>query len=262
VEPPARPLGAPSAGAGEVVNAIVQHTDVGAYALGLLEEPDARAFETHLASCPACHEELGALRGLAASLDGLPPIAEDPVPAPAPDPSVVSDLLRRRHRQDRRRRMSQALVGIAAGVVLMGGSAGLGITVGADRDEAPPRVERPVENGVEALFRNSRPITATDSGSGVSGTVAMQRKQWGSEVGIRLSKVRGPLQCELIAFDRAGREHTVSGWSVPPKGYGFPDSAMPQLTVQGATALDPEEITRFEVRTIGGGRTLLTVPRT
>ncbi len=242
------------------MNAMVQHTDVGAYALGLLEEPDARAFETHLASCPSCHEELGALRGLAATLDGLPPIPEEPVPAPVPDPSVVSDLLQRRRRLNRRRRVSQALVGVAAGVVLMGGSAGLGITVGADRDAAPPPVERPVESGVEALFRNSRPISATDPASGISGTVATQRKQWGSEVGMRLSKVRGPLRCELVAFDRAGREHIVSGWSVPAKGYGFPDSPMPRLTLQGATALEPEEITKFEVRTIGTGRTLLTLP--
>jgi hypothetical protein len=242
------------------VSAAVQHTDVGAYALGLLEEPDARAFETHLASCPACHEELGALRGLAASLDGLPPIAEDPAPAPVPDPAVVSDLLQRRHRLERRRRVSQALVGVAAGVVLMGGSAGLGITLAADRDEQPPTVEHPVETGVDALFRNSRPIAATDTRTGISGTVAMQRKQWGSEVGLRLSKVRGPLQCELVAIDRSGREHTVSGWSVPPRGYGFADSPMQQLTLQGGTALTPEQITRFEVRTIGGGRTLLTLP--
>jgi hypothetical protein len=244
------------------VNAVVQHTDVGAYALGLLEQPDARAFETHLASCPACHEELGALRGLAATLDGLPPIAEDPVPAPAPAPAIVSDLLRRRRRLGRKRRVSQALVGVAAGLVLMGGSAGLGITVGADRDEAPPTVERPAEAGVDALFRNSRPIAATDARTGISGTVAMRNMQWGSLIGMRLSKVRGPLQCELVAVDRAGREHVVSGWSVPPKGYGLPGSPMQRLTLQGATALSPEEITGFHVRTIGDGRTLLTIRNT
>ncbi|MFD0851259.1 RNA polymerase subunit sigma, partial [Actinomadura adrarensis] len=96
--------------------------------------------------------------------------------------------------------------------------------------------------------------------TGVSGTVAMQRKQWGSGIGLRLTRVRGPLRCELIAIDRTGQEHTVSGWSVPPKGYGFPDSAMPNLTLQGATALAPDQITRFEVRTLTGDRTILTVP--
>jgi hypothetical protein len=239
---------------------VVQHTDVGAYALGLLEAPDAVAFERHLAACPSCREELGVMRGLAATLDGMPPIAEDPGPLAPPGPTVVSDLLRRRRRQDRRRRMSQALVGVAAGLVLMGGSAGLGLTVGADRGDTPPRVESPVDAGVDALFRNGRTAAATDPATGVSGMVAMQRKQWGSVVGLRLSKVRGPLTCELIAVDRAGREHTVSGWSVPPKGYGFSDSAMPHLTLQGGTALTPDEITRFEIRTIADRRTLLRMP--
>jgi anti-sigma factor RsiW len=38
-----------------------EHTDVGAYALGLLEPEDRRAFEEHLAGCPACAAELAEL---------------------------------------------------------------------------------------------------------------------------------------------------------------------------------------------------------
>ncbi|WP_433226200.1 zf-HC2 domain-containing protein [Actinomadura formosensis] len=52
------------------------HIDVGAHALGLLEEPDRRAFEAHLAACPACHEELGTLREVARMLDGVEPITD------------------------------------------------------------------------------------------------------------------------------------------------------------------------------------------
>ncbi|SEF83549.1 Putative zinc-finger [Thermomonospora echinospora] len=44
------------------------HTDVGAYALGLLEEDDRRAFEAHLAGCAACRAELAGLAGVADAL--------------------------------------------------------------------------------------------------------------------------------------------------------------------------------------------------
>lgn len=239
------------------MSADMLHIDVGAYALGLLEEPDRRAFEAHLSTCVSCHEELGELRGIAQTLDGIGPIAEpeDAMPVP-PEPSVVTDLMRHRVRRRRRHRVGRALAAAAAGVVLLGGALGTGFTLGADREQAPPQAD----TGTAALMRDGQTVSGADTGTGVTGTVAMQGKAWGSRVGLELSKVRGPLKCELVAVDARGNAHTVAGWSVPPKGYGFPDSEQPNLTVQGATALTPEEISRFEVRTIGEGRTLLTVP--
>ncbi|TDC81364.1 zf-HC2 domain-containing protein [Actinomadura sp. 7K507] len=241
------------------MSADMLHIDVGAYALGLLEEPDRRAFETHLSTCAACHQELGELRGIARTLDGIGPITEpvDAMPVP-PEPSVVTDLMRHRVRRERRYRTARGLAAAAAGVVLLGGALGTGFTLGADREQAAPPPQP--DTGTAALMRNGQTASAADTGTGVTGTVATQGKAWGSRVGLRLSKVRGPLACELVAVDARGDAHTVAGWSVPAKGYGFPESAQPQLTVQGATALAPEEIVRFEVRTIGEGRTLLTVP--
>ncbi|WP_067457424.1 zf-HC2 domain-containing protein [Actinomadura macra] len=238
------------------MSAELLHIDVGAYALGLLEEPDRRAFEAHLPSCPSCRAELGALRGLAATLDGIAPIA-DPAAAPPvpPEPAVVSDLLRHRARRDRRRRTTRAVAGLAAGIVLLGGAVGAGFTLGADRDSGT--VAAP--DGTEALFRDGQRLTASDA-AGVSGTVAMEAKMWGSRIGLRLTRVKGPLECQLVAVDNAGRPHTVAGWSVPAKGYGLPGSPMRQLTLQGGTALKPGDISRFEVRTMGDGRTILTVP--
>lgn len=234
------------------------HTDVGAYALGLLEDADRRAFEAHLPSCFTCHEELTVLRGVARTLDGMGPIAEPAGAAPVPpEPAVVTDLLRHRARRERRGRTVRALAGAAAGLVLLAGAAGTGFTLGDDRDPAPG--VRPPDTGVEALLASGHKVSAEDAGTGVSGTVAMEGVKWGSKVALRLSRVKGPLQCELVAVDRAGNAHTVAGWAVPPKGYGQPGSPAP-LTMMGGTALSPAEISRFEVRTIGEGRTLLTIP--
>ncbi|QKW37259.1 zf-HC2 domain-containing protein [Actinomadura sp. NAK00032] len=233
------------------------HIDVGAYALGLLEEPDRRAFEAHLASCASCHAELGTLRGVARTLDGIGPIAE-PAGAPPvpPEPAVVADLMRHRTARRRRHRAARALAAAAAGVVLLGGALGTGFTLGADR-EPPPA---PQDDGTAALLRDGHRTSAADAGTGVTGTVATQEKAWGSRIAMRLGRVRGPLECELVAVDRRGEAHTVVGWSVPAKGYGLPGSPQPALALQGGTALRPGEISRFEVRTIGTGRTLLTVP--
>ncbi|HEU5026877.1 MAG TPA: zf-HC2 domain-containing protein [Spirillospora sp.] len=234
------------------------HVDVGAYALGLLEEPDRRAFEAHLSTCLPCHEELAALSGVAATLDGIGPIAE--APGGLPEPAPVPELLHRRIRRERRGRATRALVGAAAGLVLLGGALGAGYTVGADRSPAPARASSGGD-GAAALLRDGHQVSASDAGTGASGTVAMQGTPWGSRVALQLSKVRGPLECELVAVDRAGRAHTVAGWSVPAKGYGLPGSPQPRLTVQGGAAIKPADISRFEVRTLGAGaRTLLTVP--
>ncbi|PKK12310.1 zf-HC2 domain-containing protein [Thermomonospora sp. CIF 1] len=46
----------------------VEHTDVGAYVLGLLEEGDRRTFEEHLAGCARCRAELERLSGPAEAL--------------------------------------------------------------------------------------------------------------------------------------------------------------------------------------------------
>lgn len=240
------------------MSADTRHIEVGAYALGLLEPPDRRAFEDHLARCASCDAELAELRGIAATLDGIAPIPE-PAPAP-PDPAALAVLLRRRTRRDRRRRAALTLAAAAAAVVLVGGALGTGVTLGADR--APE--SSPADAGTAALLRDGHRTSASDPGTGVSGTVATQRRAWGSRVALELSRVPGPRDCELVAVDRAGRAHTVAGWAVPAAGYGLPGSAQPRLAVQGGTALRPQEISRFEVRATGGaagGRaTLLTVP--
>ena len=76
---------------GEPVSSV--HTDVGAYALGLLEAADRQAFEEHLAGCPACAAELDELSGMKDLLTGI-----DPVDAPPGEPTgaEVTDLVRRR----------------------------------------------------------------------------------------------------------------------------------------------------------------------
>src|SRR6516162_3892510 len=81
------------------------HTDVGAYSMGLLEEQDKRAFEDHLAGCPACAADLAELSPMAALLRGVELQSVEPT--------------------------------AAAGIVLIGGGIGLGIAA-APQHPSPP----------------------------------------------------------------------------------------------------------------------------
>ncbi|MFI0483065.1 anti-sigma factor family protein [Actinomadura sp. 9N215] len=241
----------------------VAHTDVGAYALGLLEEGDRRAFEAHLRGCGACQAELREMSGTAGVLSALgesafgesafgeSALGEAEVVAegedePSAPPAAVIDMMRRRRRADRRSRRAVLVVGTAAaaGALVAGIGVGTVLDDGTTPDPAPPVTgER---------------FTRTNPETGASGTVGLVDKGWGTQVSLELYGIEGPLRCHLEAVSRDGERSVVAGWRVPDKGYGVPGQPKP-LVMQGGTGLTRPEISRFEVRLDGGG-TLLTIP--
>jgi hypothetical protein len=64
--------------------------------------------------------------------------------------------------------------------------------------------------------------------------------------------------CRLVAVSRTGTTEVVMGWSVPPEGYGTAAQPDP-LVLHGATDMRPEDLSRFEVRTVKGAL-LVSVP--
>ena len=52
----------------------VRHTDVGAYALGLLDDRDRERFELHLTRCDSCPAEFAELSGMRELLSGVGPV--------------------------------------------------------------------------------------------------------------------------------------------------------------------------------------------
>ena len=237
-------------GGGEVS----EHTDVGAYALDLLEEEDRQAFEAHLAGCEQCAGELAGFSGMRELLVGLGPVAGDAGELPSPAGDEVGDLLRRRKIAARRRRRGTALLGLAAGVALLAG----GVTVGAAASGHGSYSGHDHGNIPGDLLAWGETRRATDSRTGVAGIVAMENKGWGTHIALDLTHVRGPLTCQMIAVSKSGASHVVTEWAVPPPGYGVP-GAPDHLQVHGGTALRRSDLRRFEVRD-QTGRTLLTIP--
>lgn len=221
-----------------------EHTDVGAYALGLLEAADRQAFEEHLEGCPACAAELAELSGMKGLLTGIDPVAG---PAAEPSEAEVVDLVRRRAASQRRRVRWQAVLGAAAGVVLLAVGVGVGLAT-APNSHAPtaqPLVALSVHQGTTA--------TGTNPGTGVSGVAGLVKKPFGTQVTLDL-KMKGPLECQIVAVSKTGERTVIATWFVPPVNFGGALHPAP-LHIQGWTTIKAGDLARIDVDRLTDGAT-------
>ncbi|MDG9721741.1 MULTISPECIES: zf-HC2 domain-containing protein [unclassified Streptomyces] len=248
-----------------------EHETVGAYALGILDDAEATAFEAHLATCEWCAQQLDELAGMepmmAALADlpgtgaGTPAIAESLTAKPSPRlvEKLVDEVAERRAGK---RRRNFYLVGTAAALIIGGPFAAVATTGGdggdddgGRRTEAAQPTAGPAESAFAAMPDR---VTATDPATRVSATVALRKKAWGTDAVLELKNLKGPEKCSLIAVGKNGERETVTSWSVPDWGYGIPDATAGKgkepLYVQGGAAFDPNEIDHFEVMTFDGER--------
>jgi hypothetical protein len=228
---------------GEPVNG--EHTDVGAYALGLLEPRDRQAFEEHLAGCPACAAELAELSGMKGLLSELGPVAAPDEPTEA----NVTDLVRRRAESQRRHTRRQVLLGAAAAVVLLAGGTAAGVAV-ASQPAAPGS-----QGGQVAGVTHS----ATSPVTGVHGTVGLVAKPFGTQVTVDLAQIQGPLECQFIAVSRTGERFRIGTWFLPPH-VKFGSRSHPQhLLLRGWTTIKPGDLSAIDVVAEGHG-TQVSIP--
>ena len=245
-----------------------EHETVGAYALGILDDAEATAFEAHLATCEWCAQQLDELAGMepmmAALADlpgtGTPAIAESLTTRPSPRLSekLVDEVAERRAGK---RRRNFYLVGTAAALIIGGPFAAVATTGGGDdgggkkAEASQQQTGTPAESAFAAMPDR---VTATDPSTDVSATVALEKKAWGTEAVLELKNVKGTQKCSLIAVGKNGERETLSSWTVPDWGYGIPDAttekAKKPLYVHGGAAFEPNQISHFEVMTFDGKR--------
>ncbi|MEV5679725.1 zf-HC2 domain-containing protein [Streptomyces sp. NPDC052069] len=248
------------------------HDAAAAYALGVLDDAGASAFEAHLAGCARCAARLDGFAGMEpvlAMLAGAPAAASTdvsgarPLPrlSPEPRPRLLDGLLGEvaRGRKARRRR-ARYLVAAAAALIVGGPVIAVAVTAGAGADggsvaRGTPYPTGPAEDAFPARMEKVR---ATDPTTEVDATVGMEAMAWGTRTVLELKNVEGPRKCTLIAVSRRGEEEVVTSWSVPEQGYGTGDSpygaATAPLYVQGGAAMARADIDHFEVRTFDGRR--------
>ncbi|GGL72135.1 RNA polymerase subunit sigma [Streptomyces fumigatiscleroticus] len=238
-----------------------EHETVGAYALGILDDAEATAFEAHLATCEWCAQQLDELAGMEPMMAALADLPGAGTPAigeslsARPGPRLVEKLVDEvAERRAAKRRRGFYLVAAAAALIAGGPLVAVATTGGDDGGRTTQAQESSPAKAAFEIMGDK--VTATDPTTKVTATVAMGEKAWGTDTVVRLKNVTGPERCSLIAVGKNGERETVSSWSVPNWGYGIPNAKTEQakqpLYVQGGAAFKPNEIDHFEVMTFDG----------
>ncbi|MCX5233286.1 zf-HC2 domain-containing protein [Streptomyces sp. NBC_00233] len=248
------------------------HMDVAAYVLGILGPAETEAFEGHLLTCPDCTHEAVQLGEIAQRLEilatpvdapaaagrgigqhsvaGIPTLAERQVPLGTltPGPELLERTIAATAvelRTIRRRRF--ILVAAAAAAIIAGPILALNVP-----DQDVPTTAAPM---VPAMIGQQH--TAHNPVTGVTATAALQPKAWGTAITLRLSGVKGPQACQLLAVGTDGGARPVGDWTVPAPGYGVPGKPDP-LTLSASTDLPPNQLDHLEIRSTAG-HTLATI---
>lgn len=225
-----------------------------AYVLGALSSEDRQAFEEHLEGCDRCSRAVRDLAGLPGLLSRVDPADVGPEAAGVPLPdSLLPDLLAA-VRRDRRRR-SRVTVGVAAAATLLAVTGGLVVRDVLDGPDGSPSAgtvadttATPSPGTVPSEGPPLQQMSDVD-GTAFDGWVALEAVPWGTRVTLRCrypggdgyagpgGDVSAPTY-RLVVRSAAGAER-VAGWAAV---------AGEELTVVGATALRPDQITAVEVQ--------------
>jgi putative zinc finger protein len=254
------------------------HYDVASYALGVLDERDAAQFEDHLIECPRCAFELESfvqVADLLADVDAGAVIAAEESQR---DGRILTKMIGE-VRHDRRRANSRRLYSLAAAVVIFA-MLSIGALFAGGKWFAPDQ-KSTTNNTAERGSSQLDPLPNSDDGPGVGGPdltgqrysgsdprtgvhadVAMEKKDWGTQISFAISNIKGPKVCRLLAVHTDGTSESLVSWSVGEKGWGTAANPSP-LMLQAITATPREDIAHItvqEVTSAGAGDTLVRVP--
>ena len=261
-----------------------QHFDVAAYALGVLDDRDAARFEDHLIECPACALELESMLPV---VDILADVDADALVATEQsrrDGQLLTMMIGE-VKQERKRANSRRLYSLAAAVVIFAmlsigalfvggrvfGTGSTGTTTASGPSPAASSTRGsdqldplPLSDGVGfgGPDLTGERFEGSDPRTGVRATVAMEKKDWGTQVSFAVSNITGPRQCRLVAVRTNGDSEVLTSWSVGERGWGTAANPDP-LLLQAVTALPRDDIAHVLVQSVddkGAVNTLVRVP--
>lgn len=236
-----------------------QAESLGAYVLGALDAGEASEVERHLATCPACRQELASLHAMRAALDDLPP--EAMLDGPPDDGDLLLQRTLRGAREDRNRGVRRRrLTTVSAAAVVVAAAIGGGLVVG--RGTAPEQIAQPPgPPSVSAAPPSAAPPSGapagTRTGTAVAGSVRMTAvvKPAMGWVRVTATAVGIPAgqRCRLIVVAKDGTRQEAGSWLVSKKGEKQP------TPVDGSALVAPADVAAVEVENFDGHQ-FATVP--
>jgi anti-sigma factor RsiW len=209
-----------------------------AYLLGALTPADRADYEAHLAECPNCRRAVNQLAGMPGLLAAVPPDQARAVGAAAPavPETLLPRLLAEVQRTRFRRRMTTALVGVAAAAVLA-----VALVVGL-RGPASDDAAKPPTTSVA---QRMAPVVP---GAPIRATARLTDAVWGTRVVVRCVYKGGDawpekLTYTMVVVDKSGHTQHVAGWVAEA---GAP------IVVDGSTSVPQSQIASVEIRTSEG----------
>ena len=254
-----------------------EHYDVASYALGVLDQHDAARFEDHLIECPRCAFELDSfvqVADLLADVDADAVVAAEEVKRDG----VVLHKMLGEVRSERRRANSRRLYSLAAAVVIfamlsIGALFAGGKFFAPDQKAGSNTAQRgssqldPLPNsqdgpGIGGPELTGQKYSGTDPRTGVHADVALEKKDFGTQISLAVSSIKGPLECRMVVVHTDGTTESLGSWTVGEKGWGTAANPSP-LLLQAVTATPREDIAHIQVQEVsaaGTGDTLVRVP--
>ncbi len=211
-----------------------------AYVLGSLGPGDRRAFEQHLATCPACREAVGELAGMPGLLgmltaehaDALADEAPGDAPGDRTPPAAVVPLATVAATARRRRARRRALLSAAGVALVVAGAAGGAVVARSGGPADPP----PVVAGTTEVALE--PVGAAD----VHAELTLTSVAWGTRLDWSCSYPVGAWEdgatYELVLVDDDGGRTVVATWSSTDTGASDGLGASSAVPVDGIARLE------------------------
>ncbi|MBU2662435.1 zf-HC2 domain-containing protein [Actinoplanes bogorensis] len=254
------------------------HFDVASYALGVLDEHDAARFEDHLIECSRCAYELESfveVADLLADVDANAVVAAEETRRDGfMLQKVIGEVSHERQRANSRRLFSLAAAVVIFAMLSIGAFFVGGQVFGKDSDPATTNTAQRDESQLDPLPNSDggpgiggpdlvgERFDGSDPRTGVSASVAFEKKKFGTQISYSVSNISGPKTCRLVAVHTDGTTEAIQTWTVGEQGWGTAANPEP-LLLQATTATPRDEIAHMlvqEVSASGAGETLVRVP--